>query len=234
MNRQMLGLGTTAAICAVAGFLLYRQWATNPAAPAAPAVPAVPATLPATAPPDEGADTGSKAVPEQVPDISLRDLQGKLRSLHEYRGQPTIINFWATWCIPCRREIPLLNELHRGHSREQLQIVGIAVDFTDAVRAYTAKTPLSYPLLVGEQDGVDAAAAFGMQLVLPFSVFVDGGERIVAVKVGELHREEADAILAAIADLGAGKQDLPATRQRIAEQLRLLSAERARREVKPS
>jgi hypothetical protein len=68
-----------------------------------------------------------------------------------------------------------------------------------------------------------------MELVLPFSIFVDAGNRIVAVKIGELHREEADVILAGIADLSAGKRELPAVRQGIAAELRRLSAERAQR-----
>lgn len=223
MNRQVVILGAVAVLCAAGGFLLFRHFNEPTITPVAVATPV--ATAPAT---PDAATTAAKTVPETVPDIRLQDVAGRLHSLKEFSGQPTIINFWATWCIPCRREIPLLNELHHGRDRKHLQIVGIAVDFRDAVQAYVKKTTISYPLLVGEQDGVDAAASFGMQLVLPFSIFVDGRERIVAVKVGELHRDEAEAILTAIGSLEAGKTDLPATRQRIAEDLRRLAAERAR------
>lgn len=229
MNRQAGGLVAVAAICAVGGFLLYRS--SHVGTSGAATSPAVTAKAADAITADEPA---GQAVPEQVPDIRLQDLQGKLRSLKEFSGQPTIINFWATWCVPCRREIPLLNELYRGRDRQQLQIVGIAVDFRDAVQSFIKKTAIDYPLLVGEQDGVDAAAKFGMQLVLPFSIFVDDRQRIVAVKVGELHKEEAAAILAAITDLGAGKQDLPATRQHIAEELKRLATERARDSTRPS
>lgn len=235
MTRQLPGLAAVAVICAVGGFLLYRQF--NAATPSTPAEPPAAASVTAAPAPDAGNKADQPAgqvVPERVPDIRLQDLQGNLRSLQEYSGQPTIINFWATWCIPCRREIPLLNDLYRNRGRQPLQIIGIAVDFRDAVQAFVKKTAIDYPLLVGEQDGVDAAAKFGMQLVLPFSVFVDDHERIVAVKVGELHREEAAAILSAIADLGAGKLDLPATRQRIAEELKRLATERARRSPEPA
>ena len=87
--------------------------------------------------------------------------------------RPLIVNFWATWCEPCRREMPLLTALRQEHRADRLEIVGIAVDFRDSVTDFLKKNPLPYPLLVGEEDGIEAAKAFGMQLVLPFSVFVD-------------------------------------------------------------
>lgn len=226
MRRQSSGMLAVALVSAAGGFLLYRQYqASTATVTAAPAATTVAVATPPAAPAETA--TGKAAIPETVPDISLQDVSGKLRTLKEFSGQPTIINFWATWCAPCRREIPLLNELQRAHGPSQLRVIGIAVDFRDAVKTFLQTTRLDYPLLIGEQDGVDAAARFGMELVLPFSIFVDGRERIVAVKVGELHRDEADAILAAIADLSAGKRDLPATRLTIADQLRALSAERA-------
>jgi thiol-disulfide isomerase/thioredoxin len=178
-------------------------------------------------------DAAKPKVPETVPDIVLHDVAGKRRRLKDYSGQPTIVNFWATWCVPCRREIPLLNELRRVYASpdqgKRLEIVGIAVDFKESVAEFVTQTRIDYPLLVGEQDGLDAAAKFGMELVLPFSIFVDSQNRIVAVKVGELHRPEADAILAAIHRLDAGTLDLATARQGIATRLRELSAERARK-----
>jgi thiol-disulfide isomerase/thioredoxin len=212
--------------CGVAGFLAYRQFATVP--PAAPVAAAAPSVDPAAAA-DGAAASAKPPVPEMVPDIRLQDVAGKLHALHEYRGAPTIINFWATWCAPCRREIPLLNTLRHDYGGQRLQVVGIAVDFKEAVAEFVKKTQLDYPLLVGEQDGVDAAARFGMELVLPFSIFVDSAEHIVAVKVGELHREEADAILAGIHSLDQGTISLPLVRKQIADRLRQLAVERAQK-----
>jgi thiol-disulfide isomerase/thioredoxin len=222
-------LAALATVCALGGFLAYRQLMQA----RTPSIQAVPLDAAAAAPEEASAATGKPKIPETVPDIALHDVAGKRRRLKEYSGQPTIINFWATWCVPCRREIPLLNELRRAYASpdkaKRLEIVGIAVDFKESVAEYVTKTRIDYPLLVGEQDGVDAAGKFGMELVLPFSIFVDGSDRIVAVKVGELHRPEADAILAAIRQLDAGTLDLATARQGIAARLRELAAERARK-----
>jgi thiol-disulfide isomerase/thioredoxin len=229
VKRPSWWLVALVTVCAATGFAAYRQLMLTHAPATIQAVP-LDETVAAT-PPADG--TARPKVPDTVPDIALHDVSGKQRRLKEFSGQPTIINFWATWCIPCRREIPLLNELRKVYASpdrsRRLEVVGIAVDFKESVAEYVTKTRIDYPLLVGEQDGVEAAARFGMELVLPFSIFVDRRDRIVAVKVGELHRPEADAILAAMSQLDAGTLDLATARQNIATRLRELSAERARK-----
>lgn len=82
-------------------------------------------------------------------------------------------------------------------------------------------------MLIGEQEALDAIEAFGMEAVFPFSVFGDRRGRIVAVKVGELHDNEAAAILARIKEVDAGRLALPQAREQIAEQLRVFAIERA-------
>lgn len=126
-----------------------------------------------------------------LPEFTLTDLDGVDRHSSEWDGKPRMINFWATWCPPCRREIPLLVELQAGH-RDSLQVIGIAVDDMDAVRDYAADTGFNYPILVGQQDAVD----LGNQILpdwigLPFTAFVDRSGHITRVHVGELHRKDA-------------------------------------------
>jgi len=207
----------------VAGYLGYRWYAASGAAAA------VSIGVAASAPADPLSTDGSDApleVPETLPDIHLADLEGHRRALRDFGRRPLIVNFWATWCEPCRREMPLLAALREEHRGERLEIVGIAVDFRDSVVAFLEKNPLPYPLLIGEEDGIEAARAFGMQLLLPFSIFVDEQHRIVALKVGELHRDEADAILGAMRELRAGRVSIAETRVRITERLRTLAAQR--------
>jgi thiol-disulfide isomerase/thioredoxin len=143
-----------------------------------------------------------------------------------------MVNFWATWCAPCRREIPLLRQIRASRRSQHLEVVGIAVDFRDAVLAYARKMNIDYPLLIGEQEGLDAAGAFGIDTVFPFTVFADREHRIVAVKIGELHAEEADFILDRVRDLDSGRLELPAARQLISDRLRELAVARAQRNEK--
>jgi len=141
-----------------------------------------------------------------------------------------MINFWATWCAPCRREIPLLKTLRHERARDGLEIVGIAVDFREAVQKYAREMAIDYPVLVGEQDGLDAIAAFGMDTVFPFTVFADRQGRIVTLKIGELHADEAHFILDEVKAIDQGKTELVAAKKEIADGVAALAAKRAQQE----
>ncbi len=195
----LLALGAGAA-----AFLASRSWlAPEAAAPIAAPVPEAPASV----------------IPDRRPDVTLADRDGKLRSLSEWDGRPQIINFWATWCAPCRREIPMLNELARDPALAEFALIGIAIDFREDVLRFLAETPIEYTVLIGEQDGLDASAAFGMRsLGLPYTAFVDRSGRIVTIHLGELHRPQADVILSAVRALDAGEIDLQTAQQRIRTQ----------------
>ncbi len=181
----------------------------------------------AAAPPaaEEPAPQVRAPIPEQLPKIVLPSLDGKVRQLADFRGRELIVNFWATWCEPCRREIPLLKQLRREHAG--IEVVGIAIDSRDAVQQYAAGHGIDYPLLVGEEGGFAAASALGMDTVLPFSVFVDRSGKIITVKVGELHRDEAELILERIKDEEAGRLSPTAARAQIADGVSRLTGRRA-------
>jgi thiol-disulfide isomerase/thioredoxin len=171
---------------------------------------------PVAATPPATAAATQAVIPERRPDIALADRDGKFRRLSEWDGRPQIINFWATWCAPCRREIPMLNELSRDPALAGFAMIGIAIDFREDVLAFLGATPVEYTVLIGEQDGLDAARAFGVEsLGLPFTAFVDRAGRIVTLHVGELHRAQADVILSAVRALDAGQIELAAAREQI-------------------
>jgi len=174
------------AIAAGAAFYLYRQ---QPPAPVAAPTPEVDSTqLAAT-----------------LPGFQLADRAGQLKSLQDWPNQALIVNFWATWCAPCRREIPLLQQLQRDHGAEGFQVIGIAVDFRDKVLAYADEMKIEYPLLIGEQEALDAAAAFGVEAVgFPFTVFSDRQGRIVTAHMGELTAAQASLILDAVRQVDSG------------------------------
>ncbi len=162
-----------------------------------------------------------------LPQFVLADRDGKPRKLAEWAGHPLAVNYWATWCAPCRREIPLLNKLRQDRAAQKLEIVGIAVDFREDVLKYATATKISYPLLIGEEEGLAAVKAMGMQPQFPFTVFADSKQHIIALKVGELHQEDADLILDRVADVDAGRLDMAAARQQITEGLKTLADKRA-------
>lgn len=175
---------------------------------------------------DGSAPLSVKRIPEQLPDLALPDTRGIVHKLSEWHGRPLMVNFWATWCDPCRREIPLLKTLRRQHSSDSLEIVGIAVDFRDAVIQYTRSIGIDYPVLVGEKDGMAAIDAFGMETVFPFTVFADKKGRILTIKVGELHQDEATVILDRLREVDLEKIDLAAARKRISAEMSRLEARR--------
>lgn len=159
-------------------------------------------------------------VPARLPDFALKDLSGQSTPVASWSGKSLVINFWATWCAPCRREIPLLKTLAADWAGRDLTIVGIAVDHPDKVREFAAQFKIGYPVLVGEQDALDVAAKFGMNSpALPFTVFTDRRGEVVALFVGELHRAQADFILSEVQNLNQERIALPEARRAIASGL---------------
>jgi thiol-disulfide isomerase/thioredoxin len=163
-----------------------------------------------------------------LPELTLPDAKGVNHRLSDWAGHPLVVNFWATWCEPCRREIPLLITLRHERAAHGVAIVGIAIDFRAAVVKYASAAAIDYPLLIGENAGLKTVDAFGMDLVFPFTVFADRQGRIVAVKVGELHRDEADFILDRVQDIDRGTLTLAVAREEIASRLRDLAVARAK------
>src|SRR4051812_12442993 len=154
-----------AAIAAAAGVLVYR-YAVMPHAAMETATVAPVEQHPAAEEPAAAADT----IPETLPDFTLGNLAGKPTSIRSWPGKSMIVNFWATWCAPCRREIPLLRELQKQHGAEGFQIVGVAVDIREDVVKYAQDIGIDYPVLIVEQDGLDAVNKFGQGSIgFPFT-----------------------------------------------------------------
>ena len=222
MKRLVLPI-VLAALLAGAAVYLYQS--SREAAPATGGgVPGVPATGETGG---GGAQSGrkpSRVIPAVLPDFALATVEGPLRKLSSFQHPSLIVNFWATWCAPCRREIPLLRQLRNERGERGVEVLGIAVDFREDVLKYAAKIGLDYPLLIGEEDGLAAADAFGIDPVFPFTVFADAKRRIVAVKVGELHADEAAFILDHIELLNAGRLTLEVVQTLIRAELQRLDA----------
>jgi len=226
---RLLGAALIIIAAGAAGFFAYRAKQPDPSPLTQVTAPAAPVTAPSA----ESATSSPKpkSVPDTLPDITLADRNGKPTKLASFGGRPLMVNFWATWCAPCRREIPLLNKIRMQRKGQNAEIVGVAVDFREDVLKFVAKTPLSYPLLIGEEDGLAAAEAFGMGMAFPFSVFVDSQNRILTVKVGELHEDEANFAFDRLRDIDNGILTRKAAQDAVAEAFREMASERAHDET---
>ncbi len=166
--------------------------------------------------PDSAGSTAATPMVDTLPEFSLEDLTGEMRSIHGWEGDALAINFWATWCAPCLREIPLLKAFQSANGAAGVQVVGIAVDHLEAVRAFNDEMGLNYPVLVGELAAIEAAAKFGLEFfVLPFTVFTDPHKRILGVHRGELHAEHLQEFLLVLKALDSGSMDIDAARTRL-------------------
>jgi peroxiredoxin len=111
----------------------------------------------------------------EAPDFELKTLEGKTVHLSDYRGQAVLLNFWATWCVPCKEEMPWLVAFQKQYATKGLVILGIAMDSSaDPVRKFTKKVELNYPVLLGNQRTADQYYVKG----LPASIFIDRNGRI--------------------------------------------------------
>ncbi|HEY5758014.1 MAG TPA: TlpA disulfide reductase family protein [Steroidobacter sp.] len=212
-----IGYVVVAVIAAAAGFGIY-QFAL---APKAGVEPTVNVTLPSDAPSADESD--ADGLPDTLPDFTLANLEGQPQSIRSWTGKSMIVNFWATWCAPCRREIPLLKKIQAEHGAEGFQIVGVAVDFRDDVLKYAKEIGIDYPLLIGEQDGLEAVTKFGQgSLGFPFTVFTDNQQRLVLFHLGEIHPNQAEVMLAAVRKVNSGELTVADARAVAAKQLQEL------------
>lgn len=126
----------------------------------------------------------------------LPDLSGTPHTLATWAGKLLVVNFWATWCPPCLKEIPDFVLLQRDLAAKGLQFVGIALDDADAVRDFAARLNVNYPLLVGEEPVMALMREFGnTHGGLPFTVVFGPTGKILHTRQGEWPRVEAEAVL---------------------------------------
>jgi thiol-disulfide isomerase/thioredoxin len=179
--KRMLPLFALALASGAAGFLLYLGLAGNHQ-PMQDGLPPVP---------------GAPQAAAFAPEFALPDVAGTPRSSGEWTDTIRVVNFWATWCPPCLREIPLLVDIQAEYGGRGVQVIGIAIDDTEAVADFADGFEFNYPVLVGQEDAMDLGHSFVDGFIgLPFTVFTGRDGRIHKVHTGEIHREQIEAILA--------------------------------------
>lgn len=206
MNTRGIILTAILVIAAMAGLWLQQQQARKALENAPTATEVIGAQM-----------LAGQATAGLVPAFELADLDGNLRSLSDWNGKPRIVNFWATWCAPCRREIPLLKKMQETHTDLDLQIIGVAVDELEPVLQYATDMQFNYTILVGQEDAMLAAESFGIEfLALPFTFVVAADGELLATHIGELLPEDADVIVRVLHQLKNGEIDNPGARRILA------------------
>lgn len=132
----------------------------------------------------------------QRPNYTLTDLEGKSRSASEWDGKVVVLNFWATWCPPCRREMPAFINFQEAYASKGFTFVGIALDEKSAVVDFTDPMGLNYPILIAEQEGIQLSQDYGNRLnILPFTVVIDRKGNIVKRFSREVDFEGIEAVV---------------------------------------
>ena len=137
---------------------------------------------------------GHTAESVHVSDFVLHDIQGKTHRLEDYRGKWVLVNFWATWCAPCLREIPELNSLHDAHKNKDLLVIGIVMDSGSRkkVADFAKAHGISYPVVMGDRK---VTKQIGAIEVLPTSYLYNPKGEQVAYQAGEVTRASIEAYI---------------------------------------
>jgi thiol-disulfide isomerase/thioredoxin len=129
--------------------------------------------------------------------ITLPDADGTPQALGQWRGKVLVVNFWATWCAPCREEMPLFIEAQKRHGANGLQFVGIAVDDAAKVRQFATEIGLNYPTLVGGYGAMELSKTLGNQIMaLPYTIVVDRSGTVALTQLGPVKPAQLEAIAA--------------------------------------
>ena len=169
-RRRLLMVGVAAgAVLAGAGVAWWRQPATPPAG---------------------GADSDGSAL-DKLWSLSLARPEGGEIALATLRGKPLLINFWATWCPPCLRELPEIDRFHREFGPRGWQVLGLAIDGPTPVREFLTRVKIGFPIALAGLEGTELVQQLGNpQGGLPFSVMIDAGGRVLQRKLGETDFDE--------------------------------------------
>ena len=172
MRRHHWLIGMIAASALIAGGLLSWQWQTGS---------------------QHQTGTGFASFPAQ---LVMPDLDDQPQAFTQWRGRLVLINFWATWCPPCREEIPLFMALRNNYGAQGFEVVGIAIDDNEKVRDYRDELFIDYPLLQGERQTVQLMQTLGNRMgVLPYSVLFGRDGKMLGTKNGAFEHDELERLI---------------------------------------
>ena len=177
--KNTLIFTTVMALAGTAGFIVQRQLATHHG--------------------DKNSMTGIQST-EQLhqlrPEFAMKDIDGKIRNIKEWDGQVILLNFWATWCPPCMKEIPEFIALQNKYGAQGFQIIGVAIDDEALVKDFALEAKINYPIMASEFEAIELSQRYGNKIGgLPYSVIINRNGEISNMITGELSTIKAEKIL---------------------------------------
>jgi len=174
--KRFLLIAIISLLAGIAGYLFSRKQHASPA------------SQPPTASAQSSVNT--------LMDIQFATSTGQWQKLAAWKGKVLVVNYWATWCPPCREEMPMFSALHEKYQANGVQFVGIGIDSVDKIREYQMSEKIAYPLLVGTLDAMRNSQSLGNTAqALPFTVLINRQGQLDTVKLGKLTEAELEARL---------------------------------------
>ena len=178
-GRTHLAIGLVAALAAIASAVLYLRQAPPPGT--------------------TGAESPSPEAAARLFSLVLRDVEGRPQRLDQWRGKILVVNYWATWCHPCKEEMPGFSSLHQKFESKGVQFIGISIDDADKIVEFQKSTPVRYPLLIGDMDTMKQSADLGNQRQgLPFTAVFGRDGSLAMTKLGRWNEADLEPRLAAL------------------------------------
>lgn len=133
---------------------------------------------------------------KRAPDFELKDASGAPVKLSDYAGKVVLLDFWATWCTPCKDSIPWFNELHEKYGPRGFAVLGVSMDESwDVLRPFLEKFGVRYPVVLGNKR---VAYLYGDVDALPLAFFIDRAGRVAAIHLGEASRKDYEKVINAL------------------------------------
>jgi thiol-disulfide isomerase/thioredoxin len=137
-------------------------------------------------------------------DASFTDMNGQQQALKQWRGKVIVLNFWATWCPPCREEMPELSAMQEQYNNKNLIIIGLSTDDLDTTKTFIKKAPVRYPILAGDMQAMKLAETLGNNRgILPYTVIVDANGTVVKTFFGRVNQQLLEKTITSLLQVSA-------------------------------
>jgi peroxiredoxin len=138
---------------------------------------------------------------------SFTNINGQEQSLKQWQGNIIVLNFWATWCPPCREEMPELSAMQNQYKQQNLVILGLSTDDLDTTKTFVKKAPVSYPVLAGNMQAMNLAESLGNNRgILPYTVIVDANGTVVKTFFGRVNQQLLEKTITPLLQLSPSKE----------------------------